>query len=650
MKISKFYVYSVFTIVSIIMLIMNFSVLIFNPVLFLIETFISMAIIIFLFLLVKRYIEYITNTSECINSLIGKKNIEVIESVPMPLAITKSDMQGDILSCNDAFKEIFLCGEEYYYSSIWEFLPTYHVDDYLSLNGVSISFRERNFIVYCKQIEQFYIFYFLDNTEQKKLKKKYLESRTCIGIAAFDNKDELYQNIGEEQGLSLLVAVESELSNWMKESNGIMKKLSDGKYLLIFEEKYLNYFIEKKFDIINRIHNIKVDEHKFATLSCGIGKDTKNLEEAKSAAENALNMALGRGGDQVAIKYENSYEFFGGNSKGLEKHSRVRTRVVATALLEKIQSCDSVFIMGHKFSDFDSVGASVGLWSICSSVCKKPSYIVLNRETSMARPLLNLIDKFGNANSILSPDDAMSKVTDNSFLIVVDTHSEKFLENYNLYHIFSHTAVIDHHRMTVDKLQNIDIFFHEPSVSSTCEMVTELIQYMGDNRLKKWQAECLLAGITLDTKSFSKNLGVRTFEAGAYLRRKGADSLEIKKMFANSMENYKTKCKIVESAYIINSCAIAKYSEESENIRICCSQAADELLDIKDIKASFVIFKNGEGVDISARSSGKINVQVIMESFGGGGHQTMAAVHIRDMTLEDVETKLVELIKLKSLE
>lgn len=650
MKISKFYVYAVFVIISIIILIMNFSILIFSPTLFLVDMFISTFVIISLFVLVKRYIKYVTNTSECINLFIGRKNMKVIESVPMPLAITRSDMRGDILSYNSSFKEVFLCGEEHCYSSIWEFLPTCHINDYLSIDGANISFRERNFIVYCKQIEQFHIFYFLDNTEQKNLKKKYLESRTCIGIAAFDNKDELYQTIGEEQGLSLLVSVESELSNWMKASNGIFKKLSDGKYLLIFEEKYLNYFTEKKFDIINKIHNIKADEHKFATLSCGIGKDTNNLEEAKIAAENALNMALGRGGDQVAIKCENSYEFFGGNSKGLEKRSKVRTRVVATALLEKIQACDSVFIMGHKFSDFDSVGASVGLWSICSSVCKKPSYIVLNRETSMAKPLLDLIDRFGNSNSILSSDDAISKVTDNSFLIVVDTHSEKFLENYNLYHIFSHIAVIDHHRMTVDKLQNINIFFHEPSVSSTCEMVTELIQYMGDNRLKKWQAECLLSGITLDTKNFSKNLGVRTFEAGAYLRRKGADSLEIKKMFANSMENYKIKCKIVENAYIINSCAIAKYSDEVENVRLCCSQAADELLDIKDIKASFVIFKNREGVDISARSSGKINVQVIMESFGGGGHQTMAAVHITGMTLEDVETKLVELIKLKSLE
>lgn len=651
MKISKFYVYSVFMIVSTIMLVTNFSILIFSPTLFIINLFISLLAIGFMFFMINRYIDYITDTSKAIKSLIDRRNLDIIESVPLPMAIIKSDMQGDIISCNDSFSDVFLCDEEHYYSNIWEFVPMYSESKYLSESGTDISFKGKKFTVYCKKIEEFFIFYFFDNTEYKDLKKKYLESKTCIGIAMFDNKDELYQNVGEEQGLSLLVGVESELSSWMKRSNGIMKKLSDGKYLLIFEEKYLKYFIEKKFDIINKIHKIKVDEHKFATLSCGISRGkTESLEESKIAAESALNMALGRGGDQVAIKYENSYEFFGGNSKSLEKRSKVRTRVIATALLEKIQSCDSVFIMGHKFSDFDSVGASIGLWSICSSVCKKQSYIVLNRKTSMAKPLLDLVDKFGESNSVLSPEDAMSKITQDSFLIVVDTHSEKFLENYNFYHTFSNIAVIDHHRMTVDKVQNVDIFFHEPSVSSTCEMVTELIQYMGDNRLKKWQAECLLAGISLDTKSFSTNLGVRTFEAGAYLRRKGADSLEIKKMFANSMENYKIKCKIVGNAYILNNCAIAKFDEEPENSRLCCSQAADELLDIKNVRASFVIFRSEDGIDISARSSGEINVQVIMESLGGGGHQTMAAVHIKNMSFEEVEEKLVELVKIKSSE
>ena len=264
----------------------------------------------------------------------------------------------------------------------------------------------------------------------------------------------------------------------------------------------------------------------------------------------------------------------------------------------------------------------------------------------MASPLIETMNRFGYSGSVISPQEAMQKVTKNSFLIVVDTHAESFLESYKLYCMFTHTAIIDHHRMTVDKIKTSDIFFHEPFASSTCEMVTELVQYMDDKHLKKWEAECLLAGIMLDTKSFSLKSGVRTFEAAAYLKKKGADSAEVKKMFADSIDVYKIKCKIIESTYIIKNCAVAKCEENESSTRISCVQAADELLDIKNIRASFVIFKNGNGVNVSARSLGDVNVQVIMESFGGGGHQTMAAAHIPGATIDEVEEKLKEFINI----
>ena len=644
MKITKSFVYMIFTIISLVMLTMSFSVIFFSPVLFLVNTCITGILILSLFMVLKNYSSYIFNVSNSIQKLLDSKSLEIIEIVPVALAITSNERQNKILSYNSTFKEKFLDGEDYFYGTIQDLINTQINAFTSSETAVQITFKRKCFKVYSKKIDEFVIFYFWDNTEYKALKRKHIDCQPCIGIAAFDNKEELFQLVDEEQSLQLLVSVENILSRWMNESNGILKKLADGKYLLVFERQYLKKFINKKFDIINRIHDVKIDAHKFATISCGISDTAKTLEEAKICAENALNMALGRGGDQVAVKSEKGYEFFGGASPGIEKRSKVRTRVVAMALLEKIQSCNSIFIMGHKFSDFDSVGASIGLWSVCTKCNKKASYIVVNRDRSMAKSILDLVDENVGYKVIVSPEEATSKVTENSFLIVVDTHSEKFLESNSFYKLFNHIAVIDHHRMTVDKITGADIFFHEPFASSTCEMVTELIQYMGDKHIKKWEAESLLTGIMLDTKSFSLKTGIRTFEAGAYLKRKGADSSKVKKMFADSMESYKIKCKIIESAEIFENCAIAIYREESDTARLSCAQAADNLLNIKNVRASFVLFKNKGGVGISSRSLGDINVQLIMESLGGGGHQTMAAGYIPNTELEDAKQKLIEIL------
>ncbi len=622
---------------------MNISMLMFSRALFLINFSITAFIEVSLLLLLRHYMDYITNTSKLVKSFISESSLEILESVPMPLLVT--NLEKEVLLFNDSFKESFLQGEDSFYGTLEEFLPL-DVNSKL-LDKKEIFYKNKSFLVSSEKMDEFLIFYFFDVTRYSKLKKKYEESRICVGLAVFDNKEELFQSVQEKEAMGLLISVEEILSAWMSETDGILKKLSDGKYLLLFEEKYLKHFIDKKFDIINKIHEVKVDAHKFATVSFGVSRNVDNLVEAKLQAENALNMALGRGGDQVVVKSKEEYKFFGGNSPGIEKRSKVRARVVATALLEKIKACDTVFIMGHKFSDFDSVGSSIGLYSVCSRSEKKPVYFIIDRETSMATSILKMMDKFGLSNLILSPESAVAKITDKSFLIVVDTHSEKFLENYQVYHMFKHTAIIDHHRMTMDKIHDATIFFHEPFASSVCEMVTEIIGYMPHNCLRKWEAECLLSGIMLDTKNFSLKCGVRTFEAAAYLRRKGADSAEVKKIFADSMENYKIKCKIVESTYILEGCAIAAYKGEAGESRSAYVQAADELLNVKDVKASFVIFKSGNGTDISARSLGEVNVQVLMESLGGGGHQTMAAVHLSNMDLKEAEEKLIDIIKVK---
>lgn len=466
----------------------------------------------------------------------------------------------------------------------------------------------------------------------------------------FDNKEELSRYSDDEQNSQILVSVEGMLRDWMAKSEGIFKKLSNERYLIIFEEKYLNQFISEKFKIIDKIHTAKIDEHRYATISVGISRGAESLYKAKNEASKALDMALGRGGDQVAVKGKTSYEFFGGASQGLEKRSKVRTRVVASMLAERINSCDCVFIMGHKYSDFDSVGAAIALWSICTREKNKKSFVIINKKESMAISAIEHIEKTNFDEVFISSAQAQNMITDKSLLIIVDAHSLSFLESPDVYFKSKNTAVIDHHRFTVNKIENAVIFYHEPSASSTCEMVTELIEYIGDKCLEKSEAECLLAGISLDTKSFTLKAGVRTFEAAAYLRKKGADIAEVKQMFAGSIENYQLKCRIIENAKIIENYAIAKLEEQSKNARMSCAQAADELLNVKNIKASFVLFPDDGKINISARSLGDINVQTVMEKLGGGGHQTMAATQIEGVNIKQAEQKLIEVIKLDNNE
>lgn len=621
---------------------MNLAIFPFNRVLAGINLSITIVLIVMGCLLVKNYESYVFKISDDIKDILGEDSQNLINSVPTPIVVLSSDTPNNLVFYNSKFKENFI--DKVNYS---EFVNRYGeiFREIIKKNTGSVIFGGRNFKVLSEKNKDFVILYFIDNTEFKNLKKKYSDTRPCVGFVVFDNRDELYRYADDEQNSQILVAVEGMLRDWMAKSQGIFKKLSSGKYFVVFEEKYLKQFISEKFKIIDKIHSAQIDEHRYATVSIGISRGAENLFKAKNEAARALDMALGRGGDQVAVKGKSSYEFFGGASQGLEKRSKVRTRVVASMLSERIDSCDCVFIMGHKYSDFDSVGAAVALWGICTRIKNKKSFVVINKKESMASSAIEYLERLDSDKIFISPTQAQTMITDKSLLIVVDTHSLNFLENNDVYLMSKNIAVIDHHRLTVNKVENAMIFYHEPSASSVCEMVTELVQYIGDKCLEKSEAECLLAGITLDTKNFTLKAGVRTFEAAAYLRKKGADISEVKQMFAGSIENYKLKCRIIENARIIENCAVARLDEFNKGSRMACAQAADELLNVKNIKASFVLFPNNDKINISARSLGEINVQTIMEKLGGGGHQTMAATQIEGMNMEQVEKKLIDIIK-----
>jgi c-di-AMP phosphodiesterase-like protein len=352
-------------------------------------------------------------------------------------------------------------------------------------------------------------------------------------------------------------------------------------------------------------------------------------------------MALGRGGDQAVLKTENGFRFFGGVSKGVEKKSRSKTRIIANTLQDLIKDSERIYIMGHRFGDLDSVGSASGLAGAIRLMGKE-AYVAVDKKRNLATQLISMIDSNTDNSLYISPSEAADSISDNDLLIIVDTHNKDFIESPLLYERSRQTVIIDHHRKTVNFIDDAVIFHHEPYASSASEMVTELIQYfkIDDEALKACFAEALLAGITLDTKNFVMRTGVRTFEAAAFLRKMGADTVVVKSLFSNSIETYQRKTKIVSSAQIHNRCAIASTEIKSDDIRLICPQAADELLGITNVDASFVLFRTGDTINISARSLGALNVQVIMEALGGGGHQTMAAAQLDNVSMNEAVNML----------
>ena len=510
-----------------------------------------------------------------------------------------------------------------------------------------VSFGGRKYTVYktCYEAggEKFDTLYFVDVTDLKRIADEFDASRPVVMIMSIDSFDELTVNLAESERASVRGQIEREIEAFASKTDGFMKKLNNHTYLFVLNERGFALMKAEKFDVLDKVRNLKVHGDKNATLSIGVGRGDKNLKDCELSARQALEMAQGRGGDQTAVKRLNNFEFFGGiSSKGVEKRTKVKTRVIAAALKELIRGSDCVFIVGHKYGDLDSLGASIGLWKAVHTIGPK-GYIVLNREQHLAKQLIDRVDKKYDKGVIISGEKAMSLITKKSLVIVVDTHRKDFIDAPDLFSVCSTKVVIDHHRKNVDFIDDAVIFYHEPYASSACEMVCELLQYMGDDIIEKPEAEALFAGIMLDTRNFVLRTGVRTFEASAYLRGRDADPVEVKKLFADSMDVYKERSKIVASAKRFGRCAISVDTADGGS-RVAASQAADELLNIENVDASFVIYKSPDTVNISARSLGAVNVQVIMEELGGGGHHTMSAAQLRDCDTDTAEKMLLEAI------
>lgn len=581
-----------------------------------------------------------------ISTKLEQSGAEFMTSLPAPAAVI--DDEGVVIWYNDFFREKVAAEQDIFGYSILDYISMdldgirKGRDCLCSVNGNS--YKVHALVTRGDEAEKLTVLYFADVTDFLRLEKTFNDTRQSVLILMIDNYDDIMQNAKETEKAKTSVETEQLLENFMSGTNGIIKKISDNTFIAVLEDRHLNRIIEEKFRILDVAREIKVGERNIITFSIGVGQGAGSLEESEKIARQCLDMALGRGGDQAVVKTENGFRFFGGVSKGVEKKSRAKTRIIANTLQDFIEKSNNIFIMGHSFGDLDSIGAATGL-AEAVRLLNKNSYVVVDRKKNLALQVIEMVENTGKSDIYISPQTAVNSIEENDLLIIVDTHNKDFIESKELYKKAKNVVVIDHHRKTVNFIDNAVIFHHEPYASSASEMVTELIQYFKfDDRSVSFgacYAEALLAGITLDTKNFIMRTGVRTFEAAAYLRKLGADTVTVKKLFSNSIDSYKRRTQIVSSADIHNRCAIAATELKSDDIRLISPQAADELLGISGVDASFVIYRTGDIVNISARSLGEMNVQVIMEQLGGGGHQTMAAAQIKDVSVSEA----VEMLK-----
>ena len=489
--------------------------------------------------------------------------------------------------------------------------------------------------------------YFVDETEIVNLKSDYNNSQICVGIAMIDNYEEILQRTSGEEQVQLFSQIEKKLYDWASEYKCLVIKVERDTFIWICEQKYLEKIEESKFNILDIIKEINVSNKIQSTLSMAVSTEGDSNYEKYQSAKNAIDIALGRGGDQVVIRKNGKYTFFGGRTQELEKRTRVKARSVASALEELIQESENVVVMGHTNSDIDALGSALGIYRLAKTL-GKPANVV---SSSIGVGLGNFV-KYATRDeeyqkAIIGKEKALEITNSNTLLVIVDTHKKSYSDVPELVDMAGKIVIIDHHRMSTDYIESSVLTFQEVYASSAAELVTELLVYSNQNiKLTNVEAEGLYAGIMMDTKNFTFKTGVRTFEAAAYLRKCGVDIIKVKKWFQSDLETYNIISEIVAKAEIIgDSIAISVYNKVDKDANIICAKAADELLTISNITASFVIGNYGEKICISGRSLGDINVQIILEKLGGGGHITLAGAQVEGMNIYEVKEELIEKIK-----
>lgn len=477
------------------------------------------------------------------------------------------------------------------------------------------------------------ITYWVDMTDYDNIRQLYEDTRPVAGVVCIDNLDELYRNQPDRIRNDIRDAVEDRLRQWGEEYGGILRRFDRDRYLAVFEKQDIDHMREDKFRIIEEMHQVESPSGINASISIGFGRDADSLGESLQFADTGIELAISRGGDQTVIKDRMSFEFFGGRGFEVEKRTKVKSRVMANTLAELVRDSSKVYVMGHRYSDLDAVGAAVGVCCLARN-CGIKSQIVIDHNLNAAHSLIDVVKSVPEYKDVfISCAEAMAKADGRTLLVIVDTNRPEQVEDADLLSACNRVAVIDHHRVAATYIQNAALGFIEPYASSASELITEILQELLEQTdLLKVEAEALLAGIVLDTKSFTLRTGDRTFDAAAFLRRCGADTSEVKKLLQTGMEDTVARYKIMQSAELYRNVAIAAPSEPQN--RIVAAQAADELLNISGVEASIVIAPDGMGgVMASARSIGELNVQILMEKLGGGGNRSAAAVQFKEMEL-----------------
>ena len=496
------------------------------------------------------------------------------------------------------------------------------------------------------QTEYMVLLYFIDNTDYVKAVKKYNDAQTCIGIIMIDNYEEMMQRIQTEDRPEVIAKVEKSIYDWAIESKGVVIKSDRNTFVYVFEQRYLEKIKENKFQILDQIKEIKLEDGIQITLSISISNEGATEYEKYKSALSGMDIVLGRGGDQAVIRENERYLFFGGRTQEVEKRTKVKARTVAHALEELMLESKDIIIMGHTNGDIDSMGSSLGIYRIAKSLGKEAN--IVNETTgSTISAFMEFAKKEEEEDTFIDKSEALSKISNETLLIIVDTHKRSYVEVPELLERTNKIVIIDHHRRSTDYIDDATLTFQEVYASSAAELVTELLQYVEiPVSLKQIEIEGLYGGIMVDTKNFTFKTGVRTFEAAAYLRKCGVDIIKVKKWFQSDLEGYNTISNVVKEAEIIHdTIAISIYEEEGKEANLICAKAADELLTISNITASFVIGTIGNKVCISGRSIGDINVQVILEKLGGGGHITLAGAQVEGKTKQEVKEELIKKIE-----
>ncbi len=483
----------------------------------------------------------------------------------------------------------------------------------------------------------------IDITRERFLEQGYYAERIAAGTITVDNYAEVMSGLADGEQNKLLIELESLLYHWAAPLEGMIRRMERDRFLLILDQRHLNQLLDEKFSILNEVKKIKGYGEIPVTLSIGLGSRQKSVADAFSASQAALELALGRGGDQAVVKQEDQFSFFGGNSRETEKRTRVRARVVAQALCGLIRNASDVIVMGHKNPDADCIGAALGICAIARHL-DTPIRVVLGECNSSVKKMVSGLKK-DLPPFWLEPAHATNFVRENTLVVVVDIHRPSLVECPALVERSSHVVLIDHHRRSTEFINQAALTYQEPYASSTCEMVSEILQYIGNGlRLSKTEAEAMLSGIVLDTKNFTVRTNVRTFDAASYLRRMGADPVRVQAMFQTDLETFRKIADAVEHANIYQKHFAVTYCLPGKDDMQIMPMTADELLTIEEINASFVLCPHEGHVHISARSRGAVNVQRVLEQIGGGGHQTAAGVILEGATLEEAKQQVLSLI------